>query len=71
MHGKKTLYTERQLGATLIPSYELFDIEDKIMLYDLTNTLKVVNKEAAWLYSGEAKRSDAKLVVLALVIRVC
>lgn len=50
---------------------ELFDLEDKILLYDLTNTYfegrKVKSKLAAFGRSKE-KRSDCKLVVLALVI---
>ena len=50
---------------------ELFDIEDRIMLYDLTNTYfegrKVGSKLAKFGRSKE-KRSDAKLVVLALVV---
>ena len=50
---------------------ELFDIEDRIVLYDLTNTYfegrKVGSKLAKFGRSKE-KRSDAKLVVLALVV---
>jgi hypothetical protein len=50
---------------------ELFDIEDKIVLFDLTNTYfegrKTRSKLAKYGRSKE-KRSDAKLVVLALVI---
>lgn len=50
---------------------ELFDIEDKIMLYDLTNTYlegrKLRSKLAKHGRSKE-KRGDAKLVVLALVV---
>lgn len=50
---------------------ELFDLEDKIILYDLTNTYfegrKVSSKFAAFGRSKE-KRSDCKLVVLALVV---
>ena len=50
---------------------ELFDIEDVIMLYDLTNTYfegrKLAGKLAKFGRSKE-KRSDAKLVVLALVV---
>ena len=49
---------------------ELFDIEDKIILYDLTNTYfegrKAGSKIAKFGRSKE-KRSDAKLVTLALV----
>ena len=50
---------------------ELFDIQDKIMLYDLTNTYFEGRKEGSKLAQygrSKEKRSDAKLVVLALVI---
>ncbi|HPR86360.1 MAG TPA: IS1634 family transposase, partial [Prolixibacteraceae bacterium] len=50
---------------------ELFDIEDKIMLYDLTNTYFEGRKEGSQLAKfgrSKEKRSDAKLVVLALVV---
>ena len=50
---------------------ELFDIEDKIMLYDLTNTYFEGRKQGSNLAKfgrSKEKRSDAKLVVLALVI---
>ena len=54
-----------------IRTNELFDIEDRIMLYDLTNTYfegrKTGSKLAKFGRSKE-KRTDAKLVVLALVI---
>lgn len=52
---------------------ELFDLQDKIYLYDLTNTYfegrKVRSKLANFGRSKE-KRSDCKLVVLALVVNV-
>lgn len=52
---------------------ELFDIEDKIILYDLTNTYfegeKSKSKLAKFGRSKE-KRNDAKLVVLALVVNI-
>lgn len=69
----KKLYTEKDaLEQHLsIRTNELFDIEDKIMLYDLTNTYfegrKIGSKLAKFGRSKE-KRSDAKLVVLALVV---
>ena len=50
---------------------ELFDIEDRIMLYDLTNTYFEGRKQGSKLAKhgrSKEKRSDAKLVVLALVI---
>ena len=50
---------------------ELFDIEDKIMLYDLTNTYFEGRKTDSTLAKygrSKEKRNDAKLVVLALVV---
>ncbi len=50
---------------------ELFDIEDRIMLYDLTNTYFEGRKQGSKLAKhgrSKEKRSDAKLVVLALVV---
>ena len=50
---------------------ELFDIEDKIVLYDLTNTYFEGRKQGSDLAKfgrSKEKRSDAKLVVLALVM---
>lgn len=50
---------------------ELFDIEDKIILYDLTNTYfegEKLNSKLAKFGRSKEKRSDARLVVLALVI---
>jgi len=50
---------------------ELFDIEDKIVLYDLTNTYFEGRKQGSKLAKfgrSKEKRSDAKLVVLALVV---
>ena len=49
---------------------ELFDIQDKIVLYDLTNTYfegRKENSELAQFGRSKEKRSDAKLVSLALV----
>ena len=51
---------------------ELFDIEDKIVLYDLTNTYFEGRKQGSDLAKfgrSKEKRSDAKLVVLALVMK--
>jgi hypothetical protein len=50
---------------------ELFDIEDKILLYDLTNTYFEGRKASSVLAQfgrSKEKREDAKLVVLALVV---
>jgi len=52
---------------------DLFDIDDKIVLYDLTNTYfegKQNNSELAKFGRSKEKRSDAKLIVLALVVNV-
>jgi transposase len=50
---------------------ELFDLEDKIILYDLTNTYfegQKRNSKLAGFGRSKEKRNDAKLVVLALVV---
>jgi hypothetical protein len=61
---------EKHLSAK---TNELFDLQDKIFLYDLTNTYfegrKLGSKIANFGRSKE-KRSDCKLVVLALVVNV-
>ena len=52
---------------------ELFDLEDKIILYDLTNTYfegEKRNSRLARFGRSKEKRSDAKLVVLALVVNI-
>jgi hypothetical protein len=69
----KKLYAEKEaLEQHLsVRTNELFDIEDKIMLYDLTNTYFEGRKDGSKLAQygrSKEKRSDAKLVVLALVI---
>ena len=49
---------------------ELFDLEDKIILYDLTNTYfegRKVDSALAQFGRSKEKRSDAKLIALALV----
>ena len=72
-HISKKLYSEKDaLEQHLsVRTNELFDIEDKIILYDLTNTYfegrKLDSKIAKFARSKE-KRNDAKLVVLALVV---
>jgi hypothetical protein len=69
----KKLFSEKQLLEQHLSkrTNELFDIEDKIVLFDLTNTYfegrKIGSKLAKFGRSKE-KRNDAKLVVLALVI---
>jgi len=50
---------------------ELFDLEDKIILYDLTNTYfegRMQGSKIAKFGRSKEKRSDAKIVVLAVVI---
>jgi transposase len=50
---------------------ELFDLEDKIILYDLTNTYfegRMQNSQIAKFGRSKEKRSDARIVVLAVVI---
>jgi len=52
---------------------ELFDLQDKIFLYDLTNTYfegAKLRSQFAQFGRSKEKRSDAKLVVLALVVNV-
>jgi hypothetical protein len=52
---------------------ELFDIDDKIILYDLTNTYfegEKRNSKLAKFGRSKEKRRDARLVVLALVVNV-
>ncbi len=67
------LYAEKEALEQFLSlrTNELFDIEDRIMLYDLTNTYfegrKTGSKLAKFGRSKE-KRTDAKLVVLALVV---
>ncbi len=69
----KKLYAEKEaLEQHLsVRTNELFDIEDKIMLYDLTNTYFEGRKQGSNLAKygrSKEKRNDAKLVVLALVV---
>jgi len=52
---------------------ELFDLQDKIILYDLTNTYfegQKINSKKAKFGRSKEKRSDAKLLSLALVVNV-
>ena len=69
----KKLYAEKEaLEQHLsVRTNELFDIEDKIMLYDLTNTYFEGRKKSSKLAKygrSKEKRGDAKLVVLGLVV---
>ena len=50
---------------------ELFDLEDKIILYDLTNTYfegRMKGSQLAKFGRSKEKRSDARLIVLAVVV---
>jgi len=61
---------EKHLSKT---TNELFDLEDKIIIYDLTNTYYegVMNdSKIAKFGRSKEKRSDARLVVLAVVVNV-
>ena len=52
---------------------EIFDLEDKIILYDLTNTYyegQMRGSKIARFGRSKEKRSDARLVVLAVVVNV-
>jgi transposase len=52
---------------------ELFDIQDRIILYDLTNTYfegRKLNSKMAMFGASKEKRSDARLITLALVVNV-
>jgi hypothetical protein len=56
-----------------IKTNELFDIQDRIMLYDLTNTYfegEKRNSKLAQYGRSKEKRQDCKLVVLALVVNI-
>src|SRR5665811_1239928 len=50
---------------------ELFDLEDKIILYDLTNTYfegRMTGSKIVKFGRSKEKRNDARIVVLAVVI---
>src|SRR5690606_39018134 len=50
---------------------ELFDLDDKIILYDLTNTYfegRMKGSKVARFGRSKEKRKDARLIVLAVVI---
>jgi len=56
-----------------VKTNELFDLEDKIILNDLTNTYFEGRKEGSELakfHRSKEKRNDARLVALALVVNV-
>ena len=54
-----------------VKTNDLFDLDDKIMLYDLTNTYfegEKRNSKLAKFGRSKEKRSDAKLIVLGMVV---
>jgi hypothetical protein len=71
----KLLYDHRQGIEHFLSkkTNELFDLQDKIVLYDLTNTYFEGRKDGsgiAMFGNSKEKRKDAKLVTLALVVNV-
>jgi hypothetical protein len=73
--ASKMLYRQKEGIEKFLSSRtnELFDIQDKIILYDLTNTYFEGRKEASKIArfgKSKEKRNDAKVVVLALVVNV-
>ena len=61
---------EKHLSTT---TNELFDLQDRIILYDLTNTYFEGSKSKSQLAKygrSKEKRNDAKLIVLAMVINI-
>jgi hypothetical protein len=69
----KKLYGEKSKLENYLShqTNELFDIEDKIILYDLTNTYfegRMENSRIAKFGRSKEKRNDAKLIVLGLVV---
>ena len=73
--GSLDLYQHRSIIGKHLSTItnELFDLQDRIILYDLTNTYfegsKSRSKMARYGRSKE-KRGDAKLIVLAMVINI-
>ncbi|GHT28679.1 transposase [Bacteroidia bacterium] len=71
----KKLYSEKDGLEKYLSrkTSELFDLQDKIILYDLTNTYfegRMANSKKAKFGRSKEKRSDCKLLVLALVVNV-
>lgn len=69
----KKLYQEKQHLEDHLSrcTNELFGLEDKVILYDLTNTYfegRMINSRMAKFGRSKEKRSDAKLIVLALIV---
>lgn len=73
--GALDLYQQKAIIENYLSTTtnELFDLQDRIMLYDLTNTYFEGAKSHSQLARygrSKEKRSDAKLVVLAMVINI-
>jgi hypothetical protein len=71
----KLLYKHRESIEKYLSlrTNEIFDLQDRIILYDLTNTYFEGRKESSRLARfgrSKEKRSDAKIVALALVVNV-
>lgn len=70
--ASRRLYKEKDKIETFLSkkTNELFDLQDKIILYDLTNTYfegRKVGSTLAQFGRSKEKRNDAKLIALALV----
>lgn len=71
--ASRMLYKDKELleDYLSVKTNELFDIEDKLFICDLTNTYfegKKTSSEIARYGRGKEKRNDAKLAALAVVI---
>ncbi|MBU0486403.1 MAG: IS1634 family transposase [Bacteroidetes bacterium] len=73
--ASQMLYKEKSLieKHLSVKTSELFDLQDKIILYDLTNTYfegRKAKSTVARFGRSKEKRSDAKIVALALVVNI-
>ncbi len=73
--ASRMLYGKREVIEQYlsVKTNELFDLHDKIILYDLTNTYfegRKTGSQVAKFHRSKEKRSDAKLVALALVVNI-
>jgi len=71
----RMLYKEKESieNHLSVKTNQLFDLDDKIFLYDLTNTYFEGRKESSKIARfgrSKEKRSDAKIVALALVVNM-
>jgi len=69
----KQLYREKEGLENYLSkcTNELFNLEDKIILYDLTNTYfegRMIDSKFAKFGRSKEKRTDAKLIVLAVIV---